>query len=304
MKKIFLMFFVIFLAGCGEKEEEPGEPSETGKYIYDREVDTSRPEEVVKLVFIHHSCGANWLADGNGNLGKTLNENNYYVTECYYGWDDHPDSAKYEVMGDHTDTEDWPYWFNDVVMPSVYRTKGNNTYTNKIDDPGGENTIIMFKSCFPNSEVGESIEDEKEIYNSLLEYFKKHQDKLFILITPPPMIKIENAEKTRELTNWLTNYDTGWLSNYEGDNVWVFDFYNVLTDPNNHHWVKDNRIEHIVSDNPVDSEHPDELYYDSDGDDHPNSEGNRKATEEFVPLLNAYYNLWRESQKSSSQNYK
>ena len=296
MKKVFLILLIAIFVGCNKTEDNSDNNSGSGKYVYNKEVNTTKPKQVVKLVFIHHSCGENWLADGNGNLGKTLNENNYYVTECYYGWNDHPDSAHYETMGDHTDTEDWQYWFNDVVMPSVYKTKGNNTYTNKIDDPGGENTIIMFKSCFPNSEVGESIEDEKQIYNSLLDYFKKHTDKLFILITPPPMIDIPDAEKTRELTNWLTNYDTGWLSNYEENNVWVFDFYNVLTDPNNHHWVKDNRIEHIVSTSPVDSKHPNELYYDSDGDDHPNAEGNQKSTNEYVPLLNAYYNLWKNNQ--------
>jgi hypothetical protein len=33
-------------------------------------------------------------------------------------------------------------------------------------------------------------------------------------------------------------------------------------------------------------------YYPTDGDDHPSSAGNRKATEEFVLLLNTYYNKW------------
>ena len=40
-----------------------------------------------KIMFIHHSCGSNWLANGNGNLGAALNANNYYVTESDYGWD-------------------------------------------------------------------------------------------------------------------------------------------------------------------------------------------------------------------------
>ena len=287
-----LSILLLMLVGCTTSDENSNNNT-PGKYVFSKAVDTTMPGAVVKLIFIHHSCGANWLADGNGNLGKTLNENNFYVTECYYGWDDHPDSAQYETMGDHTDTEDWQYWFNDIVMPSVYKTTGNNTYTNKIDDPGGENEIIMFKSCFPNSDVGGSIEDEKSLYKALLSYFEKHTDKLFILITPPPMIDISNNDKTRELTNWLINYDTGWLSTYTKGNVWVFDFYNVLTDPNNHHWVNGGYIEHIVSDSPVDSKHPNELYYDSDGDDHPNTEGNQKSTKEFVPLLKAYYNLWK-----------
>ena len=36
----------------------------------------------------------------------------------------------------------------------------------------------------------------------------------------------------------------------------------------------------------------DSLYYPSDGDDHPSLAGNRRATAEFVPLLNVFYNRW------------
>ena len=32
---------------------------------------------VCLLILIHHSCGENWLADGNGGLGLALRDNNY-----------------------------------------------------------------------------------------------------------------------------------------------------------------------------------------------------------------------------------
>ena len=63
--------------------------------------------------------------------------------------------------------------------------------------------MIMFKSCFPNSEVGSDISDEKAVYNSLLPYFQAHPDKMFVLFTPPPMQSISHPAKTRELCNWL-----------------------------------------------------------------------------------------------------
>lgn len=283
------ILFILFIVSCGSNGTNWNGDQIT---VIAENVDTSPPAETIKLVFIHHSCGRNWLVDNNGELGKRLNENNYYVTECYYGWDDHPPEAHYDVMGDHTNTEDWPYWFNDVVMPSVYANEEHPNYENRIPNPGGENVIIMFKSCYNNSYVGDSIEDEKEIYNSLLEYFSQHPDKLFILITPPPMIHIQNNELTRELCNWLVS-PNGWLRDYELKNVAVFDFYNILTDPNNHHHVEDGRIVHIVSINPVDPEHPNELYYYSGSDNHPTKEGNLKATEEFIPFLNAVYNIWK-----------
>ena len=49
------------------------------------------PEEIVKLIFIHHSTGENWLSDGYGNLGQTLDQNNYFVSDTNYGWGpEHP----------------------------------------------------------------------------------------------------------------------------------------------------------------------------------------------------------------------
>ena len=41
------------------------------------------PSATVRLVFIHHSVGENWL---NAGLFAQLNANNYYVTDTYYGW--------------------------------------------------------------------------------------------------------------------------------------------------------------------------------------------------------------------------
>jgi hypothetical protein len=39
------------------------------------------PTATVKLIFIHHSCGENWLADDNGGLGTALRDNNYFVSD-------------------------------------------------------------------------------------------------------------------------------------------------------------------------------------------------------------------------------
>ena len=251
-------------------------------------IDTSPPTSTVKLVFIHHSCGSNWLANGNGNLGTNLNSNNYYVTETYYEWDAEPG----DDLGDHTDTTDWPLWFNETKMPYVYSNNSHYAYTNTISDPGGENEIIMFKSCFPNSEVGDSIDDEKAIYNSLLPYFEAHTNKLFILITPPGEEVVSSYVKTKELCDWLVDQENGWLASYTGNNVKVFDFYGVLSEVGSHHRVISGDIEHTY-DPSYDGISP---YH--DGDDHPNATGNQKATAEFILLLNVYYNQWSESSAS------
>lgn len=232
-----------------------------------------------KIMFIHHSSGGNWLATGNGNLGAVLNANNYYLTESDYGWDAEPG----DDLGDHTDTVDWPLWFNETKMPYVYANNFHSAYANAIANPGGENEIVMFKSCFPNSEVGAGIGDEKALYNSLLPYFAAHPDKLFVLVTPPGETSVASYQLTRELCDWLVDTEHGWLSGYAGKNVMVFDFYMVLSEINSHH-----RRINGVTQHTYDPEYNGISPY-HDGDDHPNAVGNQKASQEFINLLNYYY---------------
>lgn len=251
------------------------------------------PAKKVKLIFIHHSCGENWLADGHGGLGRALAQNKYFVSDTNYGWG--PDG-----IGDRTDITDWPEWFtgpnSSRYLKALYRESGKHSpYTRTFTDPGGENQIIMFKSCFPNSNLegrpndppgrgdGLSVGNAKAIYNKLLTYFATRPDKLFIVITAPPVQDRTYAANARAFNTWLV---TKWLSGYKGNNVAVFDFYNVLTGPNNHHRFSKGSIEYITN------RGRNTLYYPTNGDDHPSPAGNRKATSEFVQLLNVYYHRW------------
>ena len=255
--------------------------------------DPNPPAAPVKLIFIHHSCGENWLSDDDGGLGVTLGANNYFVSDTNYGWG--PDS-----IGDRTDITNWPEWFTGPdsgrYLAALYAESGQNSwYTRNLSDPGGENQIIMFKSCYPNSNLeGEpddppsregdwlSVGNAKAIYNELLGYFATRPDKLFIAITAPPVQDPTYSANARAFNNWLVQE---WLEDYGGANVAVFDFYNVLTGPDTHHRFQDTYIEHGWG--PSDT-----AYYVPRGDDHPTSAGNRKATEELIPLLNVYYHLW------------
>ncbi len=253
------------------------------------------PTEPVKLVFIHHSCGENWLMDGNGDLGRTLGENNYFASDTNYGWG--PDS-----IGDATDYFNWFDWFLGSESPryleALYTESGQNSdYNRPLSDPGGENQIIMFKSCFPNSDLAGNPEDSPEdgewftvshakyIYNQLLSYFSTRPDKLYIAITPPPLLDPTNAENAREFSRWLVE---DWLieNNYKLNNVAVWDFHNVLTHPDNHHRYHNGTIEYIIQNGNG------TLSFDSDGDEHPNNLGNQKSTAEFIPMLNIFYNRW------------
>jgi len=267
------------------------------------------PAAPVKLIFIHHSTGGNWLADPNndqpyGGLALALMENNYFVSATNYGWG--PDG-----IGDRTDIPNWPEWFlgpnRDAYLNALYNETGQNVgdfgnWSRMADDPGGENVIIMFKSCFPNSDLyGDpddpplsepndydyTVANAKAVYNALLTYFETRQDKLFVVITAPPLMRSDTsrgrAANARAFNNWLIN---DWLADYPYANVAVFDYYNVLTDPDNHHYWSGGDIVHIQASDNNFSAYP-------SGDSHPSTEGDLKATAEFVPLLNVFYNRWQ-----------
>ena len=277
--------------------------------------DTTAPDSPVKLIFIHHSTGGNWLADPNsdqpyGGLGSALMNNNYYVSATNYGWG--PDS-----IGDRTDIPNWPEWFtgsnSSSILSSLYTENGQNigdfgAWSRLASDPGGENEIIMFKSCFPNSDLfgnptdppaseandQYTVSNAKAVYNNLLTYFQTCQDKLFIVITAPPQNEnayspdihtpAERAANARAFNNWLVN---DWLDGYTYNNVAVFDYYNVLTAADNHHRWYNGTIQHVVNTNYNFSAYPSDEW-----DSHPSTTGHQKATSEFIDLLNIYYHSW------------
>jgi hypothetical protein len=282
------------------------------------------PLQPARLIFIHHSTGQNWLADENGGLGIALRDNNYFVSDTNYGWG--PDS-----IGDHTDIGNWWEWFRGpgsaAYLASLYSESGqHSSYSRLATTPVGSNEIIMFKSCFPNSalrggpddpvpdignnplkgvssgSVDHNVANAKGIYLDLLNYFSAHQEKLFVVITAPPLSDPTYAANARAFNDWLVNE---WLADYPYRNVAVFDFYNILTTnggnantsdlgsaTGNHHRWWQGGIQHKTDgDN---DPNPNVLEF-SSGDDHPSQAGNLKASGEFVTMLNIFYHNWKDA---------
>jgi hypothetical protein len=279
------------------------------------------PVTPVKLIFIHHSTGGNWLADSNGQLGIALRNNNYFVSDTNYGW-----VGGGTDIGDRTDIGNWWEWFNspnrDSILADLYaESNQNDSYSRLNSDPGGKNEIVLFKSCYPNSAlkgnpndpatVGanplrdqssgsqyHTVGNAKGIYTDMLAYFATRQDKLFIVITAPPLNDDTYAANARAFNNWLVH---DWLASYPHRNVAVFDFYNVLTSnggnantndigrsSGNHHRYNSTTetIEHLIELNQNTLAYPTE-------DDHPSSAGGRKASGEFTNVLNIAYHCWK-----------
>src|SRR4030042_3526676 len=138
-------------------EENPdSDKSEDSASEEDEEVESfsETDHEAVKLIFIHHSTGQNWLADDNGGLGEALAEAKFFVSDTNYDWGPN-------AIGSTTDIGHWWLWFrgpdSDDILDALYSESSQfSEYTRLEDDPGGENEIILFKSCFPNSNLGGS----------------------------------------------------------------------------------------------------------------------------------------------------
>ena len=143
--------FVILLApaGLGVQRAHAGNVSAVPPAAFS--LSSAPPGETAKLIFIHHSSGENWLGDDNGGLGIALRDNNYFVSDTNYGWG--PGG-----IGDTTDIGHWWRWFRGTssaaYLGALYTEYDqHSSYSRLPGDPGGENEIIMFKSCYPNSNL-------------------------------------------------------------------------------------------------------------------------------------------------------
>ncbi len=225
---------------------------------------------MIKLLFIHHSTGANLIAQGN--LRKLLKEKSPNIEF----WD-----HSYNLL---------PLWqITARVIPyytglcdkdgkltgTDYKIKITNT------DPQGyadlfsqeiswlaEYDIIMFKSCFPVTkiETDEQLQHYKDRYLKIRESIDKLPNKKFFLFTPPPlraeMTKPEYAQRARNFANWLKSIE------YLGErkNMVTFDFFDFLADKDN--FLKKDYCPLI----PFDS--------------HPNKRANQEVAKELVNFIN------------------
>ena len=294
------------------------------------------------LVFIHHSVGENWL---NNSLNETLLAKDYIVkvNDITYGVKVFPDNGRPASLpmpsGDYTDMEHWLYWFNDYfdevqshnTPTGIYKVVAKLKDRLGIKESNGHsnfNKIVMFKSCFPNSDItgdgnepgdpfsatrtlanyqaiyrhpdgsGHAFTHNEVTYKPLEDIFSAHPDTLFIVITAPPLhyapadaTTNDNAQRARVFNNWLKS---DWLAQYNTthpdlNNVAVFDLFNELA---------------YAADVPA---HPNRLkaeYGGDSGDSHPNSAANLHLTQIFATnpdnFLDSAWNAFDKSQQDAA----
>lgn len=260
-----------------------------------------RDGEALRLLFIHHSCGGQLLADPGKMTGGASGSGERCIYESHpnggglrsrlaaAGYEVH--EASYEsVVGADTDIEHWRTKFSTMMDRILATDRQDETYND-----ARRNRIVVFKSCYPNNDfVGpgtspgdpdspeRTVANAQAAYRSLLPIFAERPDVLFLAVTAPPRAEpkkgakaklgsllkkgeLQPADWAREFNTWLADAEAGWLAGYGFPNVAVFDYYDVLTKHGQTNWA---------------------AYATGDGSDsHPNVNGNALAAEKFVPVL-------------------
>ena len=182
-----------------------------------------------KVVFLHHSTGnciwkggvPEWFAEYNA-----AHDTDYQITERPfpkkepYGWENYP----YDY---------WNIWVKNAGDEPVLGEPTLEMLTKDYD-------VIVFKHCFPVSNVGEDdtpdINSQKKTlanyklqYNELKPKLLSFPDTKFIVWTGAALIEAatneENAKRAVAFFDWVKNE---W--DEPGDNIFVWDFFEIQTD--------------------------------------------------------------------------
>jgi hypothetical protein len=128
----------------------------------------------------------------------------------------------YGVPDDNTN----PDGLAGVFAQPVYRLP-INTFSGLL-----QHEVIVFKSCFPVSKIAsdEQLERYKDYYLSMRSVMDQHRDKVFVVVTPPPLnpaaTDVEAASRARAFAEWLASEE--YLSGHP--NVFTFDFFGLLAE--------------------------------------------------------------------------
>lgn len=196
-----------------------------------------------RVLFLHRSVGANLIEQGRVR--------ELFSKAGYDFWDHgHNEQGLRDEVGENvTPGFDIP---NDNTDPGGYAA----IFAQPVNDPPDvalshvlAYDIIAFKSCYPVSDIksDRQMEAYKQAYIRIRSTMDTHPDKLFIVVTPPPLssagISPANVARGRAFANWLTSDE--FLAGHP--NIRTFDLFDALA--NNDNYL---RVEYRQSLYPID----------------------------------------------------
>lgn len=227
------------------------------------------------IIFLHHSCGANLISQGNvrgliGNCNKIVDGQKIQ----YQFWD-----HGYNGDGMYNPKGEWLDRNYNVPDDNTNPDGFANIFTQKLTNPPGNcfsklmsHEVIVFKSCYPvsNIESAEMLQEYKDHYLKIRNVTDKYPNKVFIIITQPPLLpeetSAENAGRARAWANWLKSDE--YLAGHR--NLFTFDWFDLLAESNSKS-ANFNRLKAI--------------YKIGDYDSHPNAKANKETAPKFVDFV-------------------
>ncbi len=187
------------------------------------------------VIFLHHSIGQNLIAQGNvralfAQKGYQFWDHDYNTigltrpngTRTHTSYDI-PELTPGVRGGGNTDPEGLA-----VLLAQPMHSPPDNAFSRLM-----QHEVLILKSCYPNSKIAddETLARRKALYLQMRAVMDQHPDRLFILLTTPPVHPAATtpaeAARARALAKWLASEE--FVQGHP--NVFVFDLFDLLADP-------------------------------------------------------------------------
>ena len=178
------------------------------------------------IVFLHQSVGANLVDEGS--VREKFTAAGYSFWDQGYNHDQLRDPLgrktgyAYHVPGNNT----YPDGLLAVFTQPVFGLP-LNTLSGLL-----QHEVIAFKSCYPASDItsDQQLEERKDWYGRMRDTMDQHPDKLFIVMTQPPLnpaaTNPDIAARARSFANWLKSDE--FLKGHP--NIVTFDLFDRLAE--------------------------------------------------------------------------
>ncbi len=179
-----------------------------------------------KIIFLHHSTGQGIIQEGG--LRERLTALGYEFYDHGYNddgltlADGTSTGTNFAIPDDNTNPDGFA-----VLFAQPVHSPPDNAFSRLL-----QYDVIAFKSCFPVSSIesNEQLEEYKTYYRGIRNVMDQHRDKLFVVITQPPLVpratNREAAARARTFANWLKSPE--YLSGHP--NIVAFDLFQLLAE--------------------------------------------------------------------------
>ena len=201
--------------------------ADLGRAVLDSRSVASYPQgNFTDVVFLHHSVGRNLIEQGGIRNGFAAAGFSFWDHD--YNWEGlrYPDGRRagysYVIPDEDTDPD------------GLARIFAQRAYGLPLNALSGllQHEVIAFKSCYPASGIlsDEQLATYKSHYLSIRDVMDQHRDKIFIVMTPPPLNPVETsleaAARARAFADWVKSDE--YLRGHP--NVFAFDLFDALAE--------------------------------------------------------------------------